>query len=324
MSKPKVGFYWCASCGGCEEAVVDLNEAVLDVVNAVDIVFWPVALDFKREDVEKMQDKEMAVCFVNGAVRSSEQFEMVELLRKKAGLLVAFGSCAQLGGIPGLANLKDLNGILQRAYIEAQSVTNEQKILPQVETKVPEGTVTLPKLWETVKTLDQVVDVDYYLPGCPPPVKLIVGAVMAILEGKLPAKGTVLAPDVAMCEECPRKKTKPDKPLLKEYKRPQEIIIDPEKCLLSQGLLCLGAATRSACDWACINGNMPCTGCMGPTSHVKDYGAKALSAIASLLDLNDEKEIAAAMEHIVDPSGTFYRYSLPASQLHKRVGKEKE
>ena len=50
--KPKVAFYWCASCGGCEEAVVDLAEKILDVVGAVDIVFWPVALDFKRADVE--------------------------------------------------------------------------------------------------------------------------------------------------------------------------------------------------------------------------------------------------------------------------------
>ena len=105
MSKPKVGFYWCAACGGCEESVVDLAAGILDVVNAVDIVFWPVALDFKREDVEKMQDNEMAVCFINGAIRSSEQGEMVALLRKKAGLVIAFGSCSHLGGIPGLANL---------------------------------------------------------------------------------------------------------------------------------------------------------------------------------------------------------------------------
>jgi F420-non-reducing hydrogenase small subunit len=83
MSKPKIAFYWCASCGGCEEAVVDLNEAILDVLAAVDIVFWPVALDFKRKDVEAHPDGSIAVSFINGAVRSSEQFEMAELLRRK-------------------------------------------------------------------------------------------------------------------------------------------------------------------------------------------------------------------------------------------------
>lgn len=319
MSKPKVGFYWCASCGGCEEAVVDLAEDILNVVAAVDIVFWPVAMDFKREDVEKMADKEMTVCFVNGAIRTSEQFEMAELMRKKSQILIAFGSCSQHGGIPGLANLYNHQELVNHSYLEAISVTNPEKTIPQVELKVPEGKVTLPELWKTVKSLDQVIDVDYYIPGCPPPSKLLAEAVNAILQGKLPPKGTVLAPDKALCTDCPRKETKPEKPLLKEYKRPSQVIVDPEKCLLAQGLLCLGPATRSGCDSACVNGNMPCTGCMGPTSHVIDFGAKALSAIASLLDLNDEKEIAKAMEQIVDPVGTFNRYSLPASQLHRRV-----
>ncbi len=118
MSKPKVGFYWCAACGGCEEAVVDLAAGILDVVGAVDIVFWPVALDFKREDVEKMKDGEMAVCFVNGAIRTSEQGEMAELMRKKAQTIIAFGSCSHMGGIPGLANLFNKDQILKASYKE--------------------------------------------------------------------------------------------------------------------------------------------------------------------------------------------------------------
>ena len=80
MAKPKVAFYWCASCGGCEEAVVDLNEDILKVADAVDIVLWPVALDFKRKDIEAMKDGEIAVSFINGSVRLEEQEEMVKLL----------------------------------------------------------------------------------------------------------------------------------------------------------------------------------------------------------------------------------------------------
>src|SRR3990172_9325205 len=98
--KPKVAFYWCASCGGCEEAVVDLAEKVLDVVAAVDIVFWPVALDFKVEDVERMEDKSIAVSFINGAVRLSEQEEMAKLLRRKSRLVGALGGCSHMGGVP--------------------------------------------------------------------------------------------------------------------------------------------------------------------------------------------------------------------------------
>ncbi len=318
MSKPKVAFYWCASCGGCEEAVIDLAEDILKVVQAVDITFWPVALDFKRADVEAIDDGELAVSFINGAIRSSEQCEMVELLRRKSQLVVAFGSCAHLGGIPGLANVSDRQGLLQEVYIDAFSVINDEKILPREKIDVEEGELTLPSLWNTVKTLDQVVAVDYYLPGCPPPVKLIVEALDAIVTGQLPARGAVLAPDVALCEECPRRDSKPDKPALREFKRPHMIAIDPEQCLLAQGLLCMGPVTRKGCEAACIAANMPCTGCMGPTSHVIDFGAKALSAIASLADSNDEEEIARILDQIADPVGTFYRYSLPASLLHRR------
>ncbi|UCD39202.1 MAG: oxidoreductase [Fidelibacterota bacterium] len=318
MSKPKVGFYWCASCGGCEEAVVDLAEGILPVVEAVDIVFWPVALDFKRSDIEAMADGEITVCFLNGAIRTSEQEEMAELLRQKSQLLIAFGSCAHMGGIPGLANFYTGESIFERVYREVPTVVNPDNVTPQTETQVDGTVLTLPTFRESVRTLDQTVDVDYYLPGCPPPVNLIVGAVTAILEGNLPPKGTVLAPDKALCDECPRKETKPEELAIQEYKRPHQLLIDQEECLLSQGLLCMGPATRSGCEATCINGNMPCTGCLGPTSRVTDYGAKALSAIASSLDAKDEEAILHLMEGIVDPGGTFYRYSLPASLLHRR------
>jgi len=318
MSKPKVGFYWCASCGGCEEAVVDLNEDILGVVEAVDIMFWPVALDFKKADVEAMADGEMAVSFINGAIRSSEQQEMVELLRQRSQLVVAFGSCAHMGGIPGLANLFNRYDMMEEVYYNVPSVINEDRLIPQESCEVPEGELTLPNLWNTVKTLDQVIEVDYYLPGCPPPVGLIKNAVGAILGGQLPAKGSVLAPDEALCEECPRRDSKPDKMSVKEFKRPHQVMIDPEKCLLAQGLLCLGPVTRKGCEGACTKANMPCTGCMGPTRHVVDFGGKALSAIASIADSRDEDEIVAILSKIVDPVGTFYRYSLPASLLHRR------
>jgi F420-non-reducing hydrogenase small subunit len=318
MNKPKVGFYWCASCGGCEEAVVDLNEDILKVAEAVDIVLWPVAMDFKRSDVEAMKDGEMAVAFINGAIRSDEQEEWVHLLRRKAGLVVAFGSCSHTGGIPGLANLWDKRAVMDCSYSDVPSVVNPGRTNPTPNLKVPEGTVTLPTLYDTVKTLDQTIDVDYYLPGCPPPVKLIWEAVAAILRGELPPKGSVLAPDIALCDTCPRKDSKPEKPLIKEFKRPHEILADPEKCLLAQGLLCMGPSTRSGCDNACIQGNMPCTGCMGPTGRVVDQGAKALSGFASLLDFNDEEEIQKGMDRIVDPVGTFYRFGLASSLLHRK------
>jgi F420-non-reducing hydrogenase small subunit len=316
--KPKVGFYWCASCGGCEESVVDLAEDILMVVEKVDIVLWPVAMDFKKKDVEQMSDGSIAATFVNGAIRTSEQEEMARLVRRKSKYVIANGSCAHLGGIPGLANQFSREQIFKYVYEDSPSTVNEGKTRPELTHRINGSSVTLPEFHNVVRTLDQVIDVDYYLPGCPPPPKLLKAAVIALLEGKLPPKGAVLAPDVALCDECPRKESKPFDMKYKEFKRPHLTNLDSSLCLLAQGVVCMGPATRSGCEALCIGGNMPCTGCFGPTSRVKDQGAKILSGIASSVAASDEAGIDATLASIPDPIGTFYRYGLPASLLRKR------
>jgi F420-non-reducing hydrogenase small subunit len=316
--KPKVAFYWCASCGGCEEAVVDLAEDILKVVEAVDIVLWPVALDFKKKDVEAMPDGSIAVSFINGAVRLSEQEEWVHLLRRKSQLVVAFGSCAHLGGIPGLANFTNRAEIFATSYVDAPSVDNPDRVLPQETSGANGETLTLPEFFDTVRALDQVIPVDYYLPGCAPPKDLIMGAVTAILTGQLPERGAVLAPSKAACDVCPRKDTKPEKLEITEIKRITTSIPDPEKCFLAQGYVCMGPATRSGCGERCIHGNMPCRGCFGPPDGVYDQGAKFLSAFASLLAPTGDAEIEALIDQIPDPAGTFYRFSLPTSILQRK------
>jgi len=320
--KPKVAFYWCASCGGCEESVVDLAEAILDVVDAVDIVFWPVAMDFKRSDVEAMADGSILVSLINGAIRSSEQEEMARMLRRKSQLVIAYGACAQLGGIPGLANQFDREQILKVVYEESPSTQNAEKTHPTLRFQDDGRTATLPELWKIVRTLDQVIPVDYYLPGCPPTPKLLQQALTALLSGNVPPKGSVLAPDIALCEECPRKETKPTDLSFSAFKRPHTSEVDPEKCLLAQGFLCMGPATRGGCEALCLQGNMPCSGCFGPTSRVKDQGAKIMSSLCSNVAATDEKEIDATLATIPDPVGTFYRYGLAASLLRARVGRQ--
>ena len=183
--KPKVAFYWCASCGGCEEAVIDLAEKILDVVAAVDIVFWPVALDFKRKDVEAMEDGAILATFLNGAIRTTEQEKMAHLLRRKSQLMLAFGSCAHLGGIPGLANLWSRESIFQEVYKDTPSTVNPDGVLPQEEFQHNGERVTLPGFFDTVKSLDQVTEVDYCVPGCPPTPKIIQEAIGTLLGGEL-------------------------------------------------------------------------------------------------------------------------------------------
>ncbi len=318
-SKPKLAFYWCASCGGCEEAVVDLAEGILGVVEAVDIVLWPCAMDFKKADVEKMADQSITATLLNGAIRSSEQEEMARLVRRKSRFLVAYGACAQSGGIPGLANQFSREQLLRYVYAEAPSNEAGATNVPLHESKNNGHTLSLPELRRTVRALDQVVEVDYYIPGCPPTPKITQAAIAALLSGQLPPKGSVLAPDTALCEQCARKATKPVNLSLTEFKRPHQALLDPEKCFLAQGVVCLGAATRGGCEAVCPGGGMPCTGCFGPTSRVRDQGAKILSALCSNLAAKEEQEIAKTLAGIPDPVGTFYRYGLAKSLLRGRT-----
>lgn len=323
MAKPKVAFYWCASCGGCEETVIDLNEDILKVADAVDIVLWPVALDFKKKDIEALKDGEIAVSFINGSVRLEEQEEMAKLLRAKSGLVVAFGACAHLGGIPGLGNFYSREEIFQRIYIETPSVENPEGVLPQQKTDIGVGELELPEFYDTVKTLAQTIPVDYFLPGCPPPPDSVMAAVTAILSGELPPKGSVLAPNKALCDVCPRAETKPERLSIAEIKRPYEVKLDPEQCFLAQGVICLGPATRSGCGETCIKANMPCRGCFGPVEGVGDQGAKALSMIASVLGLDGEEkmtdeEVEKLVNSFADPAGTVYRFSLASSFLRRK------
>ena len=319
MSKPKIGIYWCASCGGCEETVVDLAEDILGVVEKVDIVIWPVAMDFKYSDLRAMPDQSIYATLLNGAIRSSEQEEMAQLLRRKSQYLIAYGSCAVTGGIPGLANQFSREQILKYVYEETPSMANDQKTRPQLKVSEEGREVSLPEFRNVVRSLDQVVDVDYYIPGCPPTPNLTREALNALLTGNLPPKGTVLAPDTALCGECPRRESKPTDVAFTGFKRPHEILADPSKCFLAQGMVCLGPATRSGCGSQCPSGNMPCTGCFGGTTRVRDQGAKILSSLCANIAARDEEGINRALEGIPDPVGTFYRYGLAKSLLRRKV-----
>ena len=313
--KGKLANYWAASCGGCEIALLGINEKILDVANAFDIVLWPVAIDAKVRSIELMEDKSIDLCLFNGAIRTSEQEYMARLLRAKSKAMIAFGSCAQEGCIPGLANVTNREEIFQTSYFDTPTTVNPEGIIPQTETEVEEGTLYLPVFYDTVKTLGQTVEVDYYLPGCPPEPERIWDAIVAILEGKLPAPGSVIGAETTVCDECSLTR---DEKKITEFKRTWEIIPDPEICLLELGLVCCGIATRAGCGALCPTVGSPCIGCYGPTDGVEDFGARMITALASVIDSDDPEEIDRIItEGIPDPIGTFYRFSLAKSQLRR-------
>ncbi len=320
MPKPKLGIYWAAGCGGCDMAILELHERILKVAEVFDIVFWPAAMDIKYKDVEAMEDKFIDVCLFNGAIRSSENEHMAKLLRKKSKVLVAFGSCAHEGCIPGLANVSDKKGIFDYVYKETPSTDNSNGTRPQTEYNVEEGTLNIPDFYDTVKTLSQTVEVDYFIPGCPPVADQIWNVIEVIVSGKLPEKGSVVgAYAKTACDECDHKKE--DKKI-KKFVRPHEIDADWEKCLLEQGIICSGPATRSGCGALCLKANMPCRGCYGPPPGVIDQGAKLLSAIASVIDADSEEEIEKIIDEIPDPLGTFYRFGMAHSILKRKIIKD--
>ncbi len=316
MAKPKLALYWAASCGGCEIAVLDIEEKILDVAAAFEIVFWPCATDFKYSDVESMAEKEIDICLFNGAIRTSENEKMAKMLREKSKVLIAFGSCAHEGCIPGLANLTTKEEIFKEAYLESPSTVNEQGTLPQTSTMMPEGELELPEFWQTVKTLDQVVPVEYYIPGCPPQSNQVWAVLEHVIQGKpLPPPGSVLgAGDKTCCEECPRDRQEKK---IKKFYRPHEIEAKPDECLLDHGIICMGPATRSGCGGLCVTVGIPCRGCYGAPPNVIDQGAKMVSALSSVIDSQDPDEIEEILEQIADPLGTFYRFGLAHSSFRR-------
>ncbi|KAF0221569.1 MAG: hypothetical protein FD174_338 [Geobacteraceae bacterium] len=326
--KPKLAMYWAASCGGCEISLVNINEKILDVDANFDFMFCPCLLDTKKKDIEALPDKGIAITLFNGAVRTEENEEMAHLLRKKSQTLIAFGACAKGGSIPALSNLHSKENHFKSSYIDAPTADNPGRVTPQRETQVKEGTLHLPEFFDTVKTLAQTVDVDYFIPGCPPESHQIWNVVELVIKGgPLPPKGSVIGAGCStVCDECER--TKDDKKLSRFY-RSYEIVPDQEKCLLEQGLICMGVATRDGCGALCPQVNTPCTGCYGPPEGASDQGAKMVAALGSIVDIGDVKglsdadidaRIDAILVSVPDYAGTFYKYSLAESIL-KGIGK---
>jgi len=319
--KPRVAFYWNASCGGCEEAVLDLGDGFASLLGKVEVVLWPVALDFKRRDVEALPDGGIDVAFLNGAIRLTEQDEWAQLLRRKARVLVAFGACAHLGGVVGLGNMAEPQELLDAAYRRPPSVSNPDAVLPGQRVQAAGHDLSLPVLLASTLPLEGVVPVDYTIPGCPPSPAVIGAAVEAILSGNLPPPGAVLAPNASLCETCPRKDSRPERIEVTSLRRLATSAIDPQACFLAQGLVCLGPGTRQGCQPGCVEAGMPCRGCFGPLDGVRDGGAAMLSAFASLLQ-GGEGELRTLAAALPDPAGTFWRYSFAAGLVPRRPRKD--
>ncbi len=315
--KPTVAFYWAASCGGCDITITELGIRLVELGDMVDIVFWPCAMDFKYDDVRAMKDRSIDVCFFNGAIRSDENQHIAELLRRKSKILVAFGACAHMGGIPSLANLYDKESMLKYIFDDSPSLDGTKGKRPLEVTQVPEGEIHIPVLFDAVKTLPQTVKVDYSVPGCPPVADQVWKVLQVILDGKLPKKEKIIGVDEkSNCYACPRYKGESFF-RIKEFKRPHQILLDPDKCFLAQGVVCYGPVTRNGCGLPCVNANFPCRGCYGPPEGVYDQGSKLISSLLALIETEKPEDIQNIMKTFIDPMGTCYRFGVAESLINQ-------
>lgn len=263
---------WLGTCAGCEMALLDTGEALLDILPLIEVVHSPVLMDHKYYphggNGSKPEIPEADVALITGCVRNEENKLIAQEIRNKAKIVVANGSCACFGGIPALANMFTREALFDKVYTGVKST----------EPGVP-PTTEVPQLLDRVYSLDEVVKVDVFLPGCPTDPGLLVSALTALIEGK-----PFTLSEKAVCEECPLKR---EKKAISSIRRPLQAPESSERCLLEQGFLCLGPATRTGCGGAdkvprCIAGGFPCRGCFGPLRTGGNQMVDMMSALSTI------------------------------------------
>ena len=172
MDRLRVATVWLGGCSGCHMSFLDLDEFLVDFAGLADLVYGPLM------DVKEYPEK-VDVCLVEGAVCNEDHLELLRKIRQRTKVVLAFGDCAVTGNVPALRNQLgpgNAESVLQRAYIE----------LAQTNPAVPREPGIVPLLLERVQPLHEVVHVDYYLPGCPPPAERIKVALLPMLQGAAP------------------------------------------------------------------------------------------------------------------------------------------
>ena len=167
MKKAKLATLWLDGCSGCHMSLLDVDEAIVAVAQKADVVYGPLvdAQEFP-EDVD--------VTIVEGAVSNQDDLEKIKHVRECTRLLVALGDCAITSNVPSMRNPIPVKQLLERVYVQG---ADERPRVPS------DG---VPTLMKHVVPLHEVVKVDLFVPGCPPPASAIGYVLGELLEGRMP------------------------------------------------------------------------------------------------------------------------------------------
>ncbi|MDI6821613.1 MAG: NADH:ubiquinone oxidoreductase [Actinomycetota bacterium] len=208
--KPKVAFFDFASCEGCQLQVINLEESVIDLIDIVDVVSFREAMKEHSDDYD--------IAFIEGSIARPIDEERLKVIRSRANILVPLGACACIGGINALRNRFPINEV-KKVYGGADLKNNPYfDVFP-------------------TKSVDDVVKVDYYVPGCPINRDELAKVITSLALGKKPE-----IPNYPVCVEC---------------KKRENI------CVFEEGKFCLGPVTRAGCDAICPTNRNECKGCRG-------------------------------------------------------------
>ncbi len=271
-----------AGDSGCQVAALGLHQALVDIITANELIYAPTLID-----VKEIPDN-IDVAIVEGGIRNTHEEEIIKEIRQKSGAVIALGACAAFGGIPGLANFKKGEELMNLIYNDSRGTDK--------------GTV--PTHLQTLSEqhpLKDYVKVDFFIPGCPPEVTDIANTLITLLSGEVPKYN-----QTQVCDDCPRER-------LGEYttelKRLPEMLDDPDRCLLEQGFFCMGPATMGGCEAPCPQAGSLCEGCRGACLDVDDQGMAMIDALTGLLSqIKDDFDVS-------EVSGMMYRFTYAESIL---------
>lgn len=263
----KTAFMQLSSCWGCHQSLLNAHLDLLPILPQLEIVYWPAVIDAKHKSLEEREDGSILVGFIEGVARTKQDTANVKLMRKKCKIIVCIGACACYGSVKGLANLFDKEELVKRKFMEAESITDD---------KPKEPTEHVPGFEDFIVNIKDIIDVDMFIPGCPPTTDNIIAAIYYLLSlvGEEPA---TLDKEKCVCETCNLFK---------------------KGCFLDQGKLCYGPITAAGCELMCPNNGDICYGCFKPTIKPGEKAKQLHKLITDMDELTPES--GANLQHFLN------------------------